>query len=129
MGNAERFNDGKLKWSLVDFNAFAPMVRVLEFGAEKYAAHNWKKGLPVTEVCESMLRHIHAVLDGEDIDPESKLPHTGHILCNGMYLSKMMENKEMDDRYVDPNQLEMFPVEYEVSKSQIDKLRMEYSQR
>ena len=113
MSQGERFNDGKLKWSLVDFNAFAPMVRVLEFGAEKYASHNWKKGLPTTEVCESMLRHTYAYLEGEDIDKESGLSHIGHIQCNAMFLSRMAYG-EHDDRYVDPNQLEMFPAEHEV---------------
>ena len=83
------------------------MVRVLEFGAEKYASHNWKKGLPTTEVCESMLRHTYAYLEGEDIDKESGLSHIGHIQCNAMFLSRMAYG-EHDDRYVDPNQLEMF---------------------
>ena len=47
-----RFNQGKLRWSLVPQSALIPMVRVLEFGAEKYDAHNWKKGLSVTEICD-----------------------------------------------------------------------------
>ena len=97
---AQRFNDQKLKWSLVDYEAMKDMVRVLEFGALKYDAHNWRKGLPVTEVIESLLRHIYAYLEGEDNDPESKLPHTGHIMCNAMFLSYIHSNKpEFDDRY------------------------------
>ena len=96
--NADRYNDGKRKWSLVDFKSLEPMVEVLEFGALKYAPNDWKRGLPVTEICESMLRHIHAILAGEDLDPESGLPHSGHILCNGMFLSHMMDKPDMDDR-------------------------------
>lgn len=38
--SADRFNSGKLKWSLVDFDSLAGMVKVLEFGAKKYDAHN-----------------------------------------------------------------------------------------
>lgn len=94
-----RFNDGKLEWALVDFKALEPMVKVLEFGAKKYDAHNWKKGLPITKICESMLRHTFALLNGEDVDPESGIEHTGHILCNAMFLSDMMQKKEWDDRY------------------------------
>ena len=76
------------------------MVRVLMFGAEKYDDHNWKKGLKYTEVCESMMRHIYAFLEGEDNDPESKLAHVGHILCNAMFLSFMfLFRKDFDDRH------------------------------
>lgn len=95
-----RYNEGKLKWSYVPFKALEPMVRVLMFGAEKYAPFNWTKGLKYTEICESLLRHTHAFLDGEDNDPESKLEHVGHILCNGLFLSYMfLFRKDMDDRY------------------------------
>jgi len=75
------------------------MVKVLMFGATKYSAWNWTKGLKYTEICESLLRHTHAFLEGEDDDPESKLEHVGHILCNAMFLSYMfLFKKDMDDR-------------------------------
>lgn len=38
-----RCNNGKLKWTLVDYNALEPLVEVLEFGAKKYSSNNWKK--------------------------------------------------------------------------------------
>jgi hypothetical protein len=108
----DRFNTGKLKWSLVSWKALAPMVRVLMFGAEKYDDHNWKKGLKYTEVCESLQRHINAFIEGEENDPESKLSHVGHILCNAMFLSYMsMFKKDMDDRYIDTN-IEPATVDY-----------------
>ena len=101
-----RYNSGKLKWSLVDFDCFEDMVNVLEFGAKKYAAWNWKKGLKVTEVIESMQRHTNAILRGENIDPESNLPHIGHIQCNTMFLAYMLKFKpEMDDRFIDTNKV------------------------
>jgi hypothetical protein len=99
---ATRHNEGKLKWSLVDFKSLEPMVRVLEFGANKYEIDNWKKGLKVTEVCESLLRHIHSFMAGENDDSESGLPHVGHIQVNAMFLSYMINDKpEMDDRRID----------------------------
>jgi hypothetical protein len=99
-----RYNTGKLKWSLVSWKALAPMVRVLMFGAEKYDDHNWKKGLKYTEITESLQRHLNAFIEGEENDPESKLSHVGHILCNAMFLSYMsMYKKDMDDRYIDLN--------------------------
>ena len=96
---ADRFNDGKLQWSMVDFKSLEDMVRVLEFGAKKYSRDNWKKGLKTTEVVDSMLRHIYAYLEGEDLDPESGINHTGHIMCNAMFLSHMhLFRKDMDTR-------------------------------
>jgi hypothetical protein len=100
----DRYNTGKLKWSLVSWKALDPMVRVLMFGAEKYDDHNWKGGLKYTEVCESLQRHMNSFIDGEDNDQESKLSHVGHILCNAMFLSYMfLFRKDMDDRYIDKN--------------------------
>lgn len=96
---AIRFNEGKVQWSLMDMDALEPMIRVLEFGAKKYSKYNWKKGLPVTQILDSLLRHIQAIMRKEDIDEESKLPHVGHILANAMFLSYTLKNKpEMDDR-------------------------------
>jgi len=84
---AMRFNGGKTRWGLVDFDSIEDIAKVLEFGAQKYDDHNWKKGLKSDEVVESLLRHIFAYLRGEDIDPESGLPHVGHMGCNVMFLS------------------------------------------
>lgn len=115
---AMRFNEGKPKWSLVDFKSLEPMVRVLEYGADKYSRDNWKDGLLVREIVESMLRHIFDFLEGEDLDSESGLPHVGHILCNAMFLSWTLENRpEFDDRLVmtTQNDYPIFPVEKCVS--------------
>jgi hypothetical protein len=88
-----RYNADKMRWALVDFDALEDMVRVLEFGAKKYSDNNWKNGLKTTEIFESMMRHLTAYLRGEDNDPESGLPHTGHLLCNAMFLSYMHKYK------------------------------------
>ena len=97
--SGNRFNKGKLKWSLVSWKALEPMVEVLMFGAQKYSAWNWSKGLKWAEICESLQRHMNSFLEGEDNDPESKLHHVGHILCNAMFLSFMfLFRKDLDDR-------------------------------
>lgn len=72
------------------------MVEVLMYGAEKYTVrdgdkvvssgdHNWKNGLKKEEILESLQRHLAALMDGEINDPESGLPHIGHIQCNAMF--------------------------------------------
>lgn len=96
---ADRFNEGKVQWSLVDFKSLEPMVRVLEFGAQKYTRDNWKKGLPITKIFDSLQRHLIAFIGGEDVDSESGIEHLGHALCNIMFMQYMMTNKpELDDR-------------------------------
>lgn len=97
----DRFNEGKPKWSLVPQSSLIPMVRVLEFGTKKYGDYNWTKGLSIRETCESLKRHLDAFMEGEDKDNESGLSHIGHIQCNALFLSWMMENRsDLDDRIV-----------------------------
>jgi hypothetical protein len=82
---SDRFNQGKPKWSLVHYESLIPMIRVLEFGARKYAPENWKKGLDLKEILESVQRHLGDLMDGEEIDPESGVSHMGYIQCNAMF--------------------------------------------
>ena len=84
---ALRYNQGKPKWSLVHFKSLEPMVRVLMYGADKYAPDNWKKGLDRKEILDSMQRHLAQLIDGQEIDEESNLHHIGHIMCNCLFYS------------------------------------------
>ncbi len=92
--NGVRFNEGKPRWSLVHYQSMVPMIRVLEYGAEKYDDHNWKKGLVPVEVLECLQRHVAALMDGEEFDKESGQPHIGHILCNAMFYSYFTTTEE-----------------------------------
>ena len=92
-----RHNEGKPKWSLVDYKSIEPMIRVLEWGSEHYGPNNWKKGLDPVEILESMQRHLAALMDGEELDKETNLSHMAHIQCNAMFYN-YMKNKEKDDR-------------------------------
>lgn len=48
---------------------------------------NWKKHLDLTEIMESMQRHVAAIMDGEEFDAESGASHMGHIQCNAMFFN------------------------------------------
>jgi len=100
---AIRYDQGKTDWSLMPFEAVEEINRVLEFGAKKYAAHNWKTGdgFKYTRVLNSLLRHIFAWSRGEDRDPESGLSHLAHAGCNVIFLlyySKYKDRYNNDDR-------------------------------
>lgn len=87
LGEGLRYNKGKIQWTLMNFPSFEPMIKVLMFGAEKYARDNWKGGLSKNEVLDSLLRHVVGLMKGEVNDPESSLPHIGHLMCNAMFYS------------------------------------------
>jgi len=100
---AIRYDQGKTDWSLMPFEAIEEINKVLDFGAKKYAAHNWKKGegFKYTRVLNSLLRHVFAYMRGEDKDPESGLSHLAHAGCNIVFLlyySKYKDRYKNDDR-------------------------------
>ena len=82
---ALRYNEGKMDWSLVHYKSMEPMIQVLMFGAKKYAPKNWMKGFTRESILNSAQRHMAALLDGQEDDPETKLSHAGHIMCNMMF--------------------------------------------
>ena len=90
---ALRYNEGKPKWSYVHYDSLIPMIRVLEYGALKYAPFNWKKPMPLDEILESMQRHLAALMDGEEVDEESGISHMGHIMCNAMFYNYHSKKK------------------------------------
>ena len=95
---AIRYNENKPKYSLLDLESFEDTARVLEFGAKKYSRDNWKKGLPFSEIIDSLLRHVVGMQKGEYLDPESGLPHHGHLGCNVMFLAyNIKHHQELDD--------------------------------
>jgi len=73
---------------------------VLTFGAKKYEAHNWRKGIKFSRLLGACFRHLFAFLRGEDKDPETGLSHLLHASCCLMFLFELSETKpELDDRY------------------------------
>lgn len=67
--------------------AMADAVKVLEFGAQKYKAWNWAKGMDWSVPTGCILRHARKIVEGEEIDGESHLPHMGHIVANVIMLA------------------------------------------
>jgi hypothetical protein len=97
---AMKFDEHKARIELVDPLAIEGLAKVLEFGAKKYAVDNWRNGFNYTRIIGSLERHLNAIKRGEDVDPESGLPHIDHVGCNWMFLSFFMkERTDLDDRW------------------------------
>jgi len=101
-----RFDQGKLRYDLVNTFAHEQMVRVLTYGATKYSDRNWEKGMEWSKIIGPLKRHIAAIEKGEDFDidptcPEcaestqekwictkhSGLLHAAHVACNAHFLT------------------------------------------
>lgn len=97
---ALKFDTEKARMDLLDAYAIEQLALVLTFGARKYAAHNWRKGLSYSRLIAAALRHLFAYLMGEDKDPESGLSHVAHAMCCCMFLLGMSQIRpELDDRF------------------------------
>ena len=97
-------DEGKPRVDLLDPEAMLGIAEVLTFGATKYAESNWRGGIKYSRIIGSILRHLFAIMRGEDLDIESGLLHIDHLGCDAMFLSYYMRNrKDLDDRYVKLN--------------------------
>jgi hypothetical protein len=100
MSEGLKHDQGKVPLDLLDPLALDGLGRVLQFGAQKYAAHNWRGGISYSRLIAAALRHTFAIMRGEDLDPESGLPHVDHLGCCWMFLSNMMKTRaDLDDRH------------------------------
>lgn len=102
MEQAKRFNKGKLRWGLVDFEAVGEMVKVLEAGAIKYGPDNWKKGLNREEILESIQRHLISTFEKEEVDQELGTYHIANIMANCMFYLYHHRNDSFSDQRNNP---------------------------
>lgn len=61
-------------------------AQVLAFGAKKYSARNWERGMNWSRPFSALMRHMWAWWRGENLDPETNLPHLAHAACCIMFL-------------------------------------------
>lgn len=98
-GSGARFNTGKPDYSLIPLCTLEDEARVWAYGKQKYAAWNWAKGMDWSVPLACLMRHMAAWQRGEEVDPESGLPHLAHAMCNLRMLTLYSKTyKEGDDR-------------------------------
>ncbi len=94
-----KYDSDKSRMELLDPYAMEQLAKVLTFGAKKYAAHNWRKGISKSRLIAAALRHIFAYLGGTDKDEETGLSHIAHAMCCCMFLLGLEHRTDLDDRY------------------------------
>ena len=85
----------------VDPKALLVLAAVAGKGAEKYGdPYNFLKGYDWSLSFNAMQRHALAFWSGEDTDPESGLPHMGHVAWHALALvSFLTRGLGTDDRF------------------------------
>lgn len=100
LSEGTKYDSAKPRMDLLDAQWLRDVAGVMTFGAEKYDAHNWRKGINFSRVISAAYRHLTAINDGEDLDPETGKPHSAHLSCCAMFLNWYLTHRvEYDDRY------------------------------
>lgn len=75
-------------------------------GASKYAAHNWRKGYPLSQNFDAFCRHFYAFFSGEEFDEEMDSPHIVAALWHIVVMIQNLDGikqgrlpREFDDRF------------------------------
>lgn len=98
----------KIRWDLVPYDAVNEIAKVLTFGAVKYEARNWEKGMDWSRAFGALQRHLTRWFHGQDRDKETQLTHLANAGCCLFFLLAWELRKVgTDDRpKLDPKLLE-----------------------
>ncbi len=90
----------KVPMSCIPSVPMAEVATAMFEGARKYGRHNWRKaGVRSSIYYDATLRHLMAWWEGEDIDPDSGMPHIVKAMAGLMVLRDAQVNgMETDDR-------------------------------
>jgi hypothetical protein len=103
-----KHDQNKIRWDLVPYDAVNEIAKVLTFGAAKYEARNWEKGMNWSRAFGALQRHLTRWFHGQDKDKETKLTHLANAGCCIFFLLAWeLRQVGVDDRpKLDPKLLE-----------------------
>jgi len=84
---------------LVPSQCIIGVAKVMGYGKDKYDEYNYRKGegLDYMRLYDAAQRHMLAWSLGEDIDPESGLPHLDHAAASIMMLHDLQSRGGKND--------------------------------
>lgn len=73
---------------------------VMKGGAVKYGKFNWNKDpVRASTYYDAAFRHLASFYAGEELDPESGLPHMAHVrACMAILIDAQLTGNMIDDR-------------------------------
>ena len=93
-----KHDNNKPSISLVPSSFILGIGSVFNFGGAKYGLHNYRQGLKHSRCIDAAIRHLLAILDGEEVDNESGLLHIHHAGCSlAMYDYQRVNHPELND--------------------------------
>jgi hypothetical protein len=91
--------DNKVRMDLLPPNALTKIAEVFTYGANKYEAWNWAKGLEYSRLYGALQRHLNDWYMSDSNDKETNKSHLAHAGCCIMMLLDLEEyRKDLDDR-------------------------------
>lgn len=78
--------DGKPRYDLISPEALTRLASHMAKGAEKYGDRNWEKGIPVSRLYSSALRHLYSYAM-DDVEED----HLSAVLFNVMAIIHIQE--------------------------------------
>lgn len=77
-----KFDENKIRYSLVPPLGIQQIASIMTFGAEKYLPHSWQNVENGQErYLDGLMRHVEAFRLGEDLDDDTKMHHLAHAGC------------------------------------------------
>ena len=94
-----KYDGGKPRFDLIPAVPLETLAKIYTMGAEKYADRNWEKGIQYSRIYAAVMRHLNKYWSGENLDPESDLPHLAHAAWGLLALLEFdATHPELDDR-------------------------------
>jgi hypothetical protein len=90
----------KVPLGLIPPNSLLELALAMADGAGKYGPFNWRETpIQAQTYLEAGMGHFLAVLDGQDIDPVSKVHHLAHAMaCAAIYMDAQKIGTLVDNR-------------------------------
>ena len=89
----------KTRIGLIPTEAIEQIGKAFTHGAAEYGDYNYRKGIDYSRLYDAALRHLNAFWGGEDLDPDSGLPHLA--LAGSEICMLIAMGDEHDDRYME----------------------------
>ena len=86
-------SDIPVRFDLIDAKAMFEMAKVLDQGAKKYGANNWRL-IDVEDHLNHLIMHAYAYLAGDETDE-----HLSHILCRATVALGVALQEENNERH------------------------------